>query len=831
MPNARRAARRSAVTVFAALLLAAGAAPRLRAQVRGTVSDPGAHPVAGALVELYASYERLAAQGTDSLGRFRFAVPVAVNGMLVIRAIGFAPVRRALGPLDSDVRVTMQPLPIQLAEVRVSGEPAFCPAADDPRARDLWRRAARHYDIALSSTLIRSQTLVFAADMPADSLGLMDTTRLRRVVMGEPGETPRAEWRAFYGQQVPFLESIQAWQFGDPSFERVNRIAFPPGSSGDTVIAFCSGVTGQPVVRGWLTLSADTTFATASWDFVTPEQGALIGGRVLFARMDPTVAGQPLLAITGFFWRNRGGGHGFYQQWMEFREWTRCESYTSCVAPVRLADRSVAVLSLGTVGADTGAAYLGEGIADGISASLAGLARLKVIPRAAVVRMVGAQHLTPAALGVLLGTSNLVTGTVQRSGDRLRIRVELLQALSGRSLWSATYDTSAAAILGVQDNVAEAVAARMVGVLDPGERSQVQRRLTSSPAAYDHYLRGNRLMRRRDLPADWSAIAQYDTALALDSTFGAARGRQAVAYGEVLENAYWTHGDASDSIPLWGLRAANRALDSDSADAYAWLGGGHLLLLRGRPEDLELAPAALHRAVALDPSNDAAHELYGTVLRRLGRFDEAEAEYVRALALSPSDPQLLGDLGFLAYTRRAYRLALQYFDRVDAVDSTLPALRIDEARVRVALGDVQGAVRDASAAVLFSPEGDRAGALAALAEMEVRAGDRDLAGQYLRSALQAMGGSPTVVPGVVGIGQSVSPALAAVALGDADLAMTLLERTRPRGPWLWSYLILEGFDPIRGDPRFKKLLDDTRPPHARDPGEAASRLPAEAPTR
>jgi TolB-like protein/tetratricopeptide (TPR) repeat protein len=817
MPDARRTPRLPVLTAFTALLVAAGAATPLGAQVRGTVSDPGGHPVVGALVELYSSYERLAAQGTDSLGRFRFAVPVAVNGMLVIRAIGFAPVRRALASLESDVRVTMQPLPIQLAEVRVSGEPAYCPAADDPRARDLWSRAARHYDVALSSTLIRSQTLVFAADVPADSLGLMDTTRLRRVVMGEPGETPRAGWRVFYGQRVPFLESIQAWQFGDPSFARVNRIAFPPGSAGDSVIAFCSGLEGQPVVRGWLTLSPDTTFATASWDFVTPQQGALIGGRVLFARMDPTIAGQPLLAITGFFWRNRGGGHGFYQQWMEFREWTRCESYTSCLAPVPLADRSVAVLSLGTAGADTGAAYLGEGIADGISDALAHLARLKVIPRAAVVRMVGRLRLTPAALGVLLGTSNLVTGTVERVDDRLRIHVELRQALSGRSLWSANYDTSAAEILGVQANVAEAVAARLVGVLDPAERSRVARRLTSSPAAYDHYLRGNRLMRRRDLPADWGAIAQYDSALGLDSTFGAARGRLSVAYGEVLENAYWTRGAASDSIPLWGLRAANRALESDSTDANAWLGGGHLLSLRGRPEDLELAPAALHRAVALDPSNDAAHELYAAVLVRLGRFDEAETEYIRALALSPSDPQILGSLGLLAYTRRAYRLALQYFGRVDAVDSTLPALRIAEARVRVALGDVKGAVGDASAAVMYSPEGERASALAALAEMEARAGDRDLARQYLRSALRDIGGSATVVPGVLGIGQTWNLALAAAALGDADLAMTLLERTRPRGPWLWSYLILEGFDPLRADPRFRKLLDETRPPGAQDP--------------
>ena len=802
-------------TAVAALLLATGAALPLRAQVRGTVTDTAGHPVAGALVELYAAYERVAAQGTDSLGRFRFATPVATNGMLVVRAIGYAPVRRPLPPLESVVAVRMQPLAIQLAEVQVSGVPAYCPDSNDARAQELWTRAARHYDIPLSSSLIRSSTLVFAADVPADSLGLEDTTRLKRIVMGEQEGAPRSGWRVFYGQRVPFLESIQAWQFGDPSFERVNRIAFPPGAAGDTVVAFCSGIKGAAIVRGWLTLSPDTTFATATWDFVQPEQGTVSGGRVLFARTDPTVAGQPLLAITGFFWRNRG--RGFFQQWMEFREWTRCESYTSCRSPVRLADRSVAVLSLATAGADTGAAYLGEGIADGISAGLSGLSRVKVVPRAAVVRMVGPQRLPSNALGVLLGTANLVTGTVERMGARLHVHVELVHALSGQALWSATWDTTASGILGVQADIAEAVAARIVGVLEPVERSQVTRRPTSSPAAYDHYLRGNRLLRRRDVAADWSAIAEYESALALDSAFTAARGRLSVAVGDVVEQAFADHGATSDSIPVRGLRAANRALEADSSDANAWLGGGHLLFLRGRPEDLDLAPAALRRAVELDPSNDAAHELYASVLVRMGRFDEAEAEYVRALSLSPQDPQVLGALGSLAYARRAYRLALQYFGRVDAVDSTLPDLRIAEARVRSALGDAAGAAREASAAVLFSSEEERPRGLAALAEMEARRGDTALARQYVRTALQEIGGSSVALPDVFGIGESLNIALAAAALGDRDLALAILERTRPRGPWLWSRLILEGFDALRGDPRFKALLDGSRPPNAKDP--------------
>jgi hypothetical protein len=332
---------------IAVLLLTVQPAAPLRAQVRGVVADTAGRPVSGALVELYGSFRRLAAQGTDSLGQFRLLTPVTANGALLVRAIGFAPVRRDLSPSDSVVMVTVQPLPIEVSEVRVNAEPTWCPERDDARARDLWYRAAGHYDIQLSSGLIRAWTMVFGADVPAESLGVMDTTRLHRSLFGEPGTSRRIGWLDFYAQrpaggqgrrragwQYPFLESVQAWHFGDASFPYLNRLAFPPGDWGDTVIAFCSRSGDHPFIRGTLSLSADTTFTGASWEFVTPQPGERAGGRVLFQRTDPHVPGQPLLALVGFFWQKRA--HGFYQEWMEFRHWTKCESLESCKAPVPL---------------------------------------------------------------------------------------------------------------------------------------------------------------------------------------------------------------------------------------------------------------------------------------------------------------------------------------------------------------------------------------------------------------------------------------------------------------------------------------------------------------
>ena len=805
--------RRGAAIV--AILLTVQGAP-LRAQIRGSVSDSSGNAIAGALVELYGSYERLAGQGTDSLGQFHFTTPVAANGAILVRAIGFAPVRLALAPADSVVTVTMQPLPVEMTELRVSGVPAWCPPEDDGRARELWGRAAAHYDIALSAGLIRSWTLVFAADVPAESLGLMDTTRLRRVFMGDQGTTPRTGWRAFFGPRVPFLESLQAWQFGDPSFGQLNRLAFLPGASGDTVIAFCSGVEDLPDIRGALTLAPDTTFSTASWELVTPGEAGRAGGRVLFARTDPTVAAQPLLAMAGFYWRNRGSD--YFQQWMEFREWTRCESYSSCRSPVRLADRSIAVLTFAIMGRDSGAAYLAEGLADGITAALSGVGRLKVVSRDAVRRTADAARLTPTRLGEVLGAANLVAGTIERVGGRLRATVELLHAASGERLWIMAYDTTAAAMSGVQSQVAEAVAGRIVGQLLPGERMLVARRLTSDPAAYDHYMRGNRLMEMGTGPAIAGAIAENEAALRSDSTFAAARGRLAVAYAMAASRARGAGAFAPDSILARGLAAVNLALADDSSSADAWLGGGWLLLLRGGPQDLELAREALRRAVAFDPASDIGHELYASTLLLTGRFDDAEQEYVRALAINPQDADAMVGLGFLSTARRSYGTALQWCERLNAVDSTRAAPRILGALARAAVGDAAGAVAEARAALVFSSRGERLRALAVLAEVEARAGSRPSADTLFRQALRALGGSGEgALPAVLDLGNAWPVAHAAVALGNRALALDILERARPRGPSLWGYLILEGFDPIRADPRFQRIVDEARPPGAKDP--------------
>ena len=105
----------------------------------------------------------------------------------------------------------------------------------------------------------------------------------------------------------------------------------------------------------------------------------------------------------------------------------------------------------------------------------------------------------------------------------------------------------------------------------------------------------------------------------------------------------------------------------------------------------------------------------------------------------------------------------------------------------------------------------------AVAEMTALAGDTAAARRGLDEVLATVGWGRGGSSGVVGVRVGYAVALAAIALGDRELALSALERTRPRGPWLWSYLIFPGFDPLRGDPRFRAVYLEAKPAGAPDP--------------
>ena len=484
-------------------------------------------------------------------------------------------------------------------------------------------------------------------------------------------------------------------------------------------------------------------------------------------------------------------------------------------APAR---NSVAVLYFENLSRDTSDAYLADGLTEELTARLGQVGRLVVTSRAAVrYARAAAASLSVAQLGRVLNATYLLSGSARRAGPHVRVTVELVRAATGERVWGEQYDRENADLLALQEEIARAVATGIAGRLLPAEQRTLAARPTQDPEAFDHYLRGNRLLWIEAEQAVLGAIREYELAIARDPAFGAALGRLAYGYGLALNWAYQPTGLPSDSLLGLGLTTADRAIATDSTVSDAWLGRGLVLFFRGLPGDYQPALRALQRAVALDPRNDAARSTLATILRRLGRFDEAEQEYQRAQAINPARVQAVADLGFLAISRRQYRLAVQLYDRAIALDTTVASSYRFRGVARAALGDHAGALVDAATQLRLSGSAGRTSALLTVAEMTALDGDTAAARRGLDEVLATVGWGRGGSPGVVGVRVGYAVALAAIALGDRELALSALERTRPRGPWLWSYLIFPGFDPIRSDPRFRAVYLEAKPAGAPDP--------------
>src|SRR5512135_3517530 len=159
--------------------------------------------------------------------------------------------------------------------------------------------------------------------------------------------------------------------------------------------------------------------------------------------------------------------------------------------PAAPAPNTVAVLYLDNLSRDTADAYLADGLTEEIIIRLGQVQRLDVKPRFEVERFRRpAAPLDPAALGRALHAAYLVTGSVQRAGDRVRLRYEVIRAATRTQVAGDVIDRASGDLLSVESDIARAVAAAVTGQLVPEERASLTRPLTSDPLAYEEYLRG-----------------------------------------------------------------------------------------------------------------------------------------------------------------------------------------------------------------------------------------------------------------------------------------------------------------------------------------------------
>ena len=302
----------------------------------------------------------------------------------------------------------------------------------------------------------------------------------------------------------------------------------------------------------------------------------------------------------------------------------RPESATSLPKPARPA---VAVIPFENLGGMPDDDYFANGITADLITDLSKLKGLLVIAPGSVFayRDGGTE---PAQLSSELGVDYLVTGTVQRRGQGLRINVNLIEARSGRALWGERYAGGLEQVFGMQDRITAGVVAAMEVELVPAEQYLLASRPTTSITAYDAYLRGFEAHGRRSEAQNLAARRYFEEAVALDPDFARAHAGLALTYSrEAIDG--WTS-DPSHALAL-ATRHADQASKLDSSLPQVHFVAGQVRLFQRKHAE---AIAAAERAIDVDPNYADAFALLAWTLNYAGRPAKAMSALNMAMRLS-----------------------------------------------------------------------------------------------------------------------------------------------------------------------------------------------------
>jgi len=470
----------------------------------------------------------------------------------------------------------------------------------------------------------------------------------------------------------------------------------------------------------------------------------------------------------------------------------RSRSSTPASAPSAIiTSKSIAILPFDNLSDDKSNAYFTEGVQDEILTRLAKVADLKVIARTSTQRFKSAPENLPD-IARQLGVANILEGSVQKVGDQVRVNVQLISAMTNAHLWADIYDRKLTDIFAVESDIAKSIADTLRAKLSSSAEHVLASRPTENPEAHELYLKGRYFWNRRTGANLQKAAEYFEQAIAKDPKYALAY--SGLADCHVLLPAYADLGsNPRDELPK-ALEAAQKAVELDDTLAEA-----HTSLARALASNLQLSAAMseFKRAIELNPSYATAHQWFGECLQSEGRVEEALAELKRAQELDPLSLIINSVLGFA-------------FDTVGKSDEAITQLRktieMDPnfANGHGMLGNVlehRGQLKEA----LIEYEKCSGSDPIDLANLTAAyfLADRKQEAQQLWDKLKSLS-ERQYVP-------AYSMAIVQLAFGSKDEAIRLLEKSyEDRAPFdsadLGWILVDHRLDPLRSDPRFKKLI-------------------------
>jgi TolB-like protein/Tfp pilus assembly protein PilF len=465
----------------------------------------------------------------------------------------------------------------------------------------------------------------------------------------------------------------------------------------------------------------------------------------------------------------------------------------SLSAAAAIPAKSVAVLPFENLSDDKSNAFFAEGIQEEILTRLSKIADLKVISRTSTQHYKSAPE-NLSEIGRQLGVAHLVEGSVQKSGDAVRVNVQLLKAADDSHLWAETYDRKLTDIFAVESEIAKGIADTLQARLSSSAKHVLASRPTENPEAHELYLKGRYFWNRRTAENLQKAADYFQQAIDKDPNYVLAYAGLADCH--VLLPAYPGLGNTPrDELPK-ALAAARKAVELDDTLAEA-----HTSLARALASDLQLAAATseFKRAIELNPNYATAHQWFGECLQSQGKLEEGLAELKRAQELDPLSLVISSLYGFAFDTVGKSNEAIAQLRKTIEIDP-------DYSNAHGLLGVVlehNGRLKDAIAEYEKNISlHEDAISLSQLAGAYFLAGKKAEA-QQLWDKLKALSDRQYV--------PAYSMAVAQSSFGNHDEAIRLLEKSyEDHAPFdsndLGWILVDHRLDPLRSDPRFKNLV-------------------------
>jgi len=459
--------------------------------------------------------------------------------------------------------------------------------------------------------------------------------------------------------------------------------------------------------------------------------------------------------------------------------------------PPQLAVSSIVVLPLENLSGDPAQEYFADGMTDALIGDLARIGELRVISRTSSMHYKGTKKSLPEIAGELK-VDGVVEGTVQRSGERVRIRVQLIHAATDWHLWAETYERDVRDVLDLQSEIARAIAREVQIKTTPAEQARLTPRRPVAPKAYDDYLQGRYLYwNKRTEENLGKAIEHFQSTIREDPNYAPAYVGLADCYnalGSVMISAL---------PPLEARRraaeAAVKALEIDPALAEAHSALGHDKHFNW---DWEAAEREFNLAIELNPNYAHAHSFYAGYLMTRGRVEESLAASNRARELDPFSLSISVHRGFLLGNARRYDEASEQLRRVIAMDPNHYQAYWFLGHIYAFNGQLDEAVAASEKAVSLS--GREPSALGMLGLVYGLAGRKGEATKVLNELLE-LNERRYVTPAAM--------AFVYIGLGDKDQAFVWLEKAYRERSYFIAWLKVSPIvDSLRSDPRFAELV-------------------------